>query len=374
MWHRADNRQIRSSAWRIHSCASARHCEERSDGGEHAASARSNGIARTIVACIASLLLYALIFGLLLDRPLTYGYLRRAIDMKLARAAAITEPKLVILAGSGGSYSHSCATLEPLLHRPCVNGGVAVGIGLDYLFARWQRVLRPGDVIYLPMEEAQYVRGRDTTALGPDGPIMLRHDRATLTALSSDRWLGALFATDLREAALLLIETALIAVGFPDPRDSATGETNAWGDHAGHTEDLARASATALATARPFHPSDAQINQGYGTALIARFLDWAHVHEVRVIGGLPPSFADDPLPAANVVAIRALYRAHAAGFIALPNNGQYPRTAFFDTPDHLNETWQVIHSVALAAVLAPLLDAGAVPNDVAMVPGPASSR
>jgi hypothetical protein len=78
------------------------------------------------------MLLYALLFGFLLDRPLALGYLRQQIDAKLARAAAIDQPKLVILAGSNGPYSHRCETIEPILGMPCVNGGVAVGIGLDY--------------------------------------------------------------------------------------------------------------------------------------------------------------------------------------------------------------------------------------------------
>src|SRR3984885_8852172 len=138
---------------------------------------------RIMLACLASLALYAVAFGLLLARPLTLGMLRARIDANLARGAAISGPKLVILAGSNGPYSHRCETIEPLLDIPCVNGGVAVGIGLDYLFARWEPLLHLGDVVYLPMEEAQYVRDRAATALGPDAAIMLRHDRTTLVNL-----------------------------------------------------------------------------------------------------------------------------------------------------------------------------------------------
>jgi hypothetical protein len=104
---------------------------------------------RRFAPCLASLLLYALVFGCILDRPLALGFLRQQIDAKLARAAAIEGPKLVILAGSNGPYSHRCEIIEPILGMACVNGGVAVGIGLDYLFARWQRVLRAGDTVYL---------------------------------------------------------------------------------------------------------------------------------------------------------------------------------------------------------------------------------
>ena len=101
---------------------------------------------------------------------------------------------------------------------PCVNGGVAVGIGLDYLFARWQHVLHPGDIVYLPMEEAQYVRTRAATDVGPDAAIMFRHDWRTLASLATERWLAALFAFDLRAALMGPIEAALLLAHFHDPR------------------------------------------------------------------------------------------------------------------------------------------------------------
>ena len=35
---------------------------------------------------------------------------------------------------------------------------------------------------------------------------------------------------------------------------------------------------------------------------------------------------------------------NATSFVALPNFSRYPRSAFFDSGEHLNETWQVVHS------------------------------
>jgi hypothetical protein len=313
------------------------------------------GLMRIAGACVASMALYVAAFSLVLDHPLSLGFLRQQIDTKVARGATINGPKLVVLAGSNGPYSHRCTVIAPLLHVPCINGGVAVGIGLDYLFARWKRVLHPGDIVYLPMEEAQYVRGRAETDVGPDAAIMLRHDWRTLARLPPDRWAGAVFSTDLRGTLMAPIEMALVAGGFQDPRDAVTGHTDAWGDHTGHTAARAAANAAVLAAAQPRHPDAAQISAGYGTTLIAAFLDWARAHDVRVIGGLPTGFADSPPPDASIAAIRAVYLAHGADFLELPNRSLYPRVAFFDTPEHLNETWQRIHSVAVAHGLAALL-------------------
>jgi hypothetical protein len=308
-----------------------------------------------LCACLASLLLYALAFGFVFDRPLSLGFLRLQLDGKLARAASLGGRKLVILAGSNGPYSHRCEVIEPMLVMSCVNDGIAVGIGLDYLFARWQMMLHPGDVVYLPMEAAQYTGKQTATALGPDAAIMFRHDWRTLATLPPSRWLAALFSFDLRAALMGPIEAVLLVAHFHDPRAEVTGATNAWGDHIGHTPALAEVSRSVLADFVPHHPTAAQISSGYGSVLITRFMRWAEAHGVQVIGGLPTEFADAPIPNATIAAIRDLYISNGGDFLELPNRSRYPRGAFFDTGEHLSEPWQIIHSAAVAEGLARLL-------------------
>jgi len=309
-----------------------------------------------LLSCAASLLLYTLAFACMLDRPLTLGALRARIDANLATGAMIAEPKLVVIAGSNGPYSHRCAIIGPLINRPCINAGVAVGIGLDYLFLRWQALLHPGDVVYLPLEEAQYARTRATVALGPDAAIMLRHDLASLRQMPLDRQLAALFSSDLRAAIMSLLETGLLHSGFRDPRMMATGAANVWGDHVGHTLALGADNAPTLAAQTPYHPTAAQIEHGYGMALVRGFLRWAATHQVRVVGGLPTGFADSPIGDASLAAIRAVYRDEGSDFLELPNRSRYPRADFFDSPDHLNEPAQIRHSWAVALALRPMVD------------------
>jgi hypothetical protein len=305
---------------------------------------------RLVTACCVSLLIYCGLFALVLDRPLSLGSLRARIEAGVARGEAIDGPKLVILAGSNGPYSHRCQTIEPLIGRPCVNAGIAVGIGLDYLIARWKPELQSGDIVYMPLEETQYVRSREAGALGPDAAIMLRHDRATLWTMPLYRQAAAVFATGLRGGIMSLIETALVEEGFHDPREAATGTYNAWGDHVGHTSRLGSISQPALAAMTPFHPAADQIRDGYGAGLVRDFLGWADRHGVRVIGGLPTGFDDSPIDGESVAAIRAIYR--DAGFLELPGRSRYPRSAFFDTADHLNEEAQIRHSAAVGRALA----------------------
>jgi len=83
---------------------------------------------------------------------------------------------------------------------------------------------------------------------------------------------------------------------------------------------------------------------------------------VRAIGGWPTEFADDPMPDATRAAIRAVYRANGAAFLQLRNRSLYPRTAFFDTPDHLSQPWQIVQSVAVARALRRMGVAGNTPR------------
>ena len=311
---------------------------------------------RILLAAAASLFVYIVAFACLLDRPLTLGTLRDRIDSSLAAGRTITQPKMVILAGSNGPYSHRCETIATTIGRPCVNAGVAVGVGLDYLFTRWKPWLHEGDIVYLPLEEAQYVRAQSTSDLGPDAAVMLRHDRLTLWSMPLRRQIAALFAGDLRAGVMSLIETALAADNFHDPRVAVNGGYNAWGDHVGHTVTLGAVNQATLATVTPFHPSGEQIMAGFGTVLVIDFLRWAGSHGVRVIGGLPTGFIDSPIPDDALVAIRNVFRGNGAEFLETPEAGRYPRSEFFDTPDHLNESAQIDHSASVAHALVQLTE------------------
>jgi hypothetical protein len=328
---------------------------ETSTTGRRAASAGASGFRRLACAALGSLLLYGVLFGAVLDRPLELGFLARQLDDRLVRAATIDGPKLVILAGSNGPYSHRCEVIEPMLELPCVNGGVAVGIGLDYLFARWRPLLHPGDVVYLPMEQEQYTNGRSATSLGPDAAIMFRHDWTTLAGLAPRRWVAALFAFDLRAGLMSLIEMSLVEARFHDPRARTIGTSNAWGDHVGATIERGMASQGVIAATVAPAASAASIRNGYGASLIASFVAWGRGHGVRMIGGLPTEVDTVPLPAATVDAIAAIYRASGGEFLALRNRSRYPVADFFDTPLHLNEPCQIAHSIILARALALLL-------------------
>jgi hypothetical protein len=321
-----------------------------------------------VLLLAAAVLLHGLAFALLLDRPLSLGALRRELDAKLAYAARLPTPRLVIIAGSNALYSHRCEVIGPMLTLPCVNGGVAVGLGLDYQFLRWERLLRPGDIVYLPMELQQYALTRQAVLDGPDTAIMLRHDRTSLLALSPQRWPPAALSGTLEDTVLSLVEEAATALR-PGLAAHSLGDIDPSGDATGNSLARAIGNRGFLGLLHRPDPSPGAVLSGYGTTEIAAFLDWSAAHGVRAIGGWPTEFADAPQEASLGAAIRRVFAEHHAAFLPLSGKGRYPRADFFDTQDHLVEECQLRHSIRVARALGKLLQGG-----VTEPPGWAASR
>lgn len=308
---------------------------------------------RLFVLSITSVLLYWMVFGLLVDRPLSLGILRLEMIEKTARLAALPSPKLVILAGSNGPFSHSCAVIGDMLGLPCENAGIAVGIGLDEIFARYRPYLHKGDIIYMPMELQQYTATRAQYAAYVDGAFLFRHDRIILASLPPLRILGAAFCCTLPDFLESLAEMPIAAARVVNPAATLRKEYNAQGDR---IDNILADADPALLNHRPRRvPSAAAISRGYGAYLIGRFVAREAAKGVIIIGGLPTDYNIAPEPAASFAAAAAVYTENGARFMVLPNKSRYPVRDFFNSEDHLVRACQFLHSMAVARNLAAML-------------------
>ena len=241
---------------------------------------------------------------------------------------------------------------------PCVNGGMAVGIGLDYLFARWQHVLHPGDMVYLPMEpERSISHARGNRGSVPTLPSCSAMTGETLAVLPPTRWLAALFSFDLRSALMAPIETARAhRATFMTRVCQVTGTINAWGDHIGHTADLGRDQP--IRVGRPHRhtalsPRTRKSASGYGTALIGGFIPMGrHALACASSAACRPSSPTHRSRTRRLPRSASVYlRRMETTSWHLPNSSDYPRGPRSSIlPEHLNETWQIIHSTAVAEV------------------------
>jgi hypothetical protein len=308
---------------------------------------------RLLLICFASVALYVAVFAGLADRPLSLGVLRLELLQKTAALAAMPSPRLVILAGSNGPYSHSCAVLGAMLDMPCENAGIAVGIGLDDVFARYAPLLRPGDIVYMPMELAQYTMSGANYRAAVDGAFLLRHDRDVLREMPPGRVLGTVFCCQLDDLLETAAEMPLAHLRAFDAQVLLTREYNKQGDRIDN--DLAlREAALIGATPRPL-PKARDIAAGYGGGLIGEFVAAQERRGVVVIGGLPADERGQALPPDLLAALRAVYVGNGGGFVVLANESHYPAADFFNSEDHLAKPCQYAHSIALAVPLGAAL-------------------
>jgi hypothetical protein len=308
-----------------------------------------------LAASILSLLLYLLVFGFLVSRPMVVDQAQEMLEKKMAYGLAARHPQIVIVAGSNARFSHSCAVLEQLLHRPCTNLGVAGTIGIDWTLDAARQILKRGDLAYMPVEFDIYPHPRAQLLTGMDAAYRFRHDKASLAERGPEGVIRAAFMFSLPTLVQSLGEMALAEAGVR--RRFGLDTLNKQGDEIGHDGAKANAYLATIRSESQRMPETETLltDPEAGAQAIASFLDWCRVHGVTAVGGLPTVFNDRPIPDAPIAELRAFYGKHGAGFLVLPNRSQYPRSAFYDSDYHLRESWQRRHSVLLAAQLRPLL-------------------
>jgi hypothetical protein len=308
-----------------------------------------------MAACAISLVLYLILFGLLVSRPMVVDQAQQMLEKKLAYGLAAGHPKIVLIAASNARFSHSCAVLEQSLRRPCVNLGVAGDVGIDWILDAARRILARGDLAYMPIEFDVYSLPRARLFTGMDAAYRFRHDKGSLAERGPEGVARAAFMFSLPTLAQSLGEMGLAEAGIR--RRFGLDTLDKQGDETGHN-DVKAIPYLAVIRSDPENMPDNDgllANPEGGQAAIASFLDWCRAHGVTAVGGLPTVFDDRPIPDAPIAKLHAFYGAHGGGFLVLPNRSQYPRSAFYDTNYHLRESWQHRHSVLLAEKLRPLL-------------------
>ena len=243
--------------------------------------------------------------------------------------------------------------MEAMLNLPCENAGIAVGIGLDDLFARYAPLLHRGDIIYMPMELQQYTATRAQYRAGADSGFLIRHDRRVLAQLPLDRILGAVFCCNLSDFLESLAEMPIAREGAIDPKRLLASEYDMQGDRIDN--NLADVDPELLRHPPRLPPDALAITTGYGSALISHFVAQQTAKGVIVIGGLPSDFTTLSLTPQIVGAVTAVYVSNGGIFAALPNDSLYPVQDFFNGEDHLTKPCQYLHSIAVAYRLAALL-------------------
>jgi hypothetical protein len=318
---------------------------------------------RNIYAIFGAFLLgiaaYLFLFTAAVYKPLTIDSIASYVARKRTVLATVSGPRIIIMAGSNGRFSHSCVEITARTGIRCVNLSNAAGIGYKYQFGEYLDLIHPGDLIYLPLE---YRRADfyDPDFVGDESKVLMYRAPARLFQLYS--WRGVLeaaFAYDPRYLISGIGEMLLHHAGIG--RRFSLGTMNAVGDETGHNAVAAAPYRTYVSTmSRIVVDKRAYTDLRYWTDM-TEAISALRQRGAIVVGGLPTTFDDTLIGPATIPFLQRFYASQGACFVILPNRSLYPRASFFDTEYHLQERWQHYHSELLAPELARIFRTGRCP-------------
>ena len=313
---------------------------------------------------VLSAAIYFGLFFLQLGVPTTqWAWLHSIIEMKLTTAAAITKPKLLVVAGSSALYGISAEEIERQTGFPTVNFGTNAALGPAIMFHLTQKVCRPGDTVLLAFEYEGYLFGKLTGDTSDELLInySLGHDRAYVRSLSlheqlklalltpGDRlWGGvrAVFAKPKQdEAAAGFIRSVLEGINSHGDQTNAVPERR--------PEHSAARSMLCYIAAYGFSPSPA------GLQPIREFCEWAKANNIRVLATFPTTChrPEYDLPAAQQMPVqfRAFYAAMGVPVLGELSEAMLPEEQMFDTMYHPMRDAALERTRRLLVHLAPYL-------------------
>ena len=242
---------------------------------------------------------------------------------------------------------------------PCTNMSVSADLSFDYQLDIIKPYLGPGDVVYLPIEFESLGTTKEEMMGGAELPYVVAYDHEYLKGMGFERLLQALFYFDLKFLISGLGEMLLDRMHFE--RRFTLDTLTPQGDESGHTLENGLPYREYLDNLEWIPPGAEQFDvTSYRVEIIEEFLKWAASRNIQVIGGLPTTFDDEPVPDELVARLCAWYIRHGQRFMVLDNKSQYPRSSFYDTPYHLVEEQQIRHSRLVAGRLGEIT--GHFPN------------
>ena len=312
-----------------------------------------NALVKLGATFVVGMTLYGILFAFFIHRPLGIGITIDYLKEKRAIVQGIKDKKkILVLAGSNGRFSHRCETIENTIGIPCANVSIAAGYNLYFQLRHYLEFIRPGDLLYMPLEFRGNPRDYAWT-VGSEGKIAVRYDHEYLREMGFKKAIASLFSFDIRFLVGGMGEMILHAAG--KKRRVGIFSLTPQGDESGHDQtqsssyrDLIRDHPT------PIFDTDSFGNEQNWDDLL-KVLTWARDHGVRVVGGLPTLFEEVNIPDQALQAHMQLFTRHGHCFLVLDNHSRYPRDLFFDTFYHLRQEGQIQHSIQVAKGLQKFL-------------------
>lgn len=274
------------------------------------------------------------------------------IEAKLANWRARPAPRLLVVAGSNARISHQARVFEELLGIPATNGGLTADLSLEFLLHIYEPELEKGDLIYLPLEYDPLATRTSRTK--SERLYLAAYNREVLARFAWKDRLESLFCFELGD---LFSEPLEILAARSGKSVNRRSQMNQWGDQIGYNEESAGPYRQGIMESKPSPLPDAAAirKRPSSVRLLEAFLDRSKAKGIIAIGGLPTTFKDRDVSEELVAEIGNIYLSRGQYFIRLPNQSQYPRERFYDSPYHLIESAAETHTRLVAEQIKPLV-------------------
>lgn len=319
----------------------------------------------------------ALPLGLLLSAAVYFGlfflqlgvptsqwtWLHEVIGVKRKAAEKITEPKLLIVAGSSALYGISAEEIERQTGFPSINFGTNAALGPDYILHLTRKICRPGDVVLLAFEYEPYLFGNLTGDTTDELFInyILGHDQEYVRSLS--------FHTQLKLALLTpgdRLWSGLCAVFQKPKQDVAVAafirdvlsNINSHGDQTNALPEK-RPEQSAVRSMLSYIPAYGFPASTPGFPPIRAFCAWAKANNVRVLATFPnichrPEY-DQPAAKQMPGQFRTFFESLGVPVLGGLSESMLPEEQMFDSLYHPMREFALERTRRLLVHLAPFL-------------------
>jgi hypothetical protein len=299
-------------------------------------------LAGAFLACLAWVVLVAGQLG----RPHPNNlWVEQSYAFKVARAEALAgQPRVLVIAGSSALFGIDSPLLGKLLGRPAVNLGVNAGIGAPYVIAHTRHLVRPGDLVLLPLEYGLYNYDGDLNQVFLD--YVLSHPEVMADAPWSF-WLNVLWSAPLER---VWQGYRGVPDGFAVEGLYGAHNLDIHGDqlNAGLAQRTPALHAGALNSPAERHGARFRPDSK-GWVLWAEFTRELSERGACVLFLPPPilerpSYHSDPIERRFYADLAAHARLSGLTFFGNPTDFFYPADWFFDTNYHLASEYRAVHT------------------------------
>jgi hypothetical protein len=261
--------------------------------------------------------------------------------------------KIVIIAGSGSYVGISARQIEDALGVPTLNVALMASFGIRYYVDTLKPLLRPGDIVVMPLEYWFFESLNGGNDFQMDIPLFIaRHDPDYFSHLSlyeKAQWgLTARWRHILAGVKVKLGLNAGPNVSIPDKGIAWRGDVPLLFKH--KPKLFKKITSRELV----FGPDSIQLKR------IADFATWARRNQIQLIAAYP-AYVDHPVlnkaSTEFLSAITRYWRGLGVPIIGTAEAAFYPPRYIFDTVYHLTDRGRTLHTSKFLSHLCALADA-----------------